>query len=77
MSVVPTAIRLFNATRNILYVEDIPNEIRELIQKLGDYCQPRIKHYNLLIKAINADDGSYDVQLEDMNVQSKALLEKM
>lgn len=70
-------IENLDITRDILFLEDIPDEIRELTQNLGDYCQLRIKQYNLLIKAINKGDDSYAAQLDLIHVQIEALLEAM
>lgn len=73
-------IKNSDITRNILQMEYIPDEIRELNRKLGDYCQLRIQQYNLILKSLPyLDDGRnpHDVQLDLVNIKIESLLEEL
>lgn len=73
-------IKNSDITSNIQQMEDIPDEIRELNRKLGDYCQLRIQQYNLILKSLPYLHGGrnpHDVQLDLVNIKIESLLEEL
>jgi len=70
-------IKNIDITRNIQSMEGIPDEILELSQKLGDYCQLRIQQYNLILKASSNESNRYNVQLDLINIQIEKLLAEL
>jgi len=70
-------IKNIDITRNIQSMEGIPDEVRELSKKLGDYCQLRIQQYNLILKASSNESNRYNVQLDLINIQIEKLLAEL
>lgn len=44
---------------------------------MKEYCELRIKSYELLYKAISEDTDQYKTQIEDFNAQIEAKIEEL
>jgi len=56
---------------------DLPLEIRTKNRLLKEYCELRIKSYELLYKAIMEDTDKYKTQIEDYNKQIDAKIKEL
>jgi rhomboid protease GluP len=56
---------------------DLPLEIRTRNRLLKEYCELRIKSYELLYKAISEDTEQYKSQIEDYNQKIDAKLKEL
>ena len=56
---------------------DLPSEIHAKNKKLKQYCEIRIKSYELIYKAISEDSQIYKLQIEDYNRQIEALINEL
>jgi len=56
---------------------DLPLEIRTKNRLLKEYCEIRIKSYELLYKAISEDTEQYKSQIEDYNKQIDAKIKEL
>lgn len=53
---------------------NLPDEIRKRNMKLKEYCELRIKSYELLYRAIDEDADRYTDQIKDYNRQIEAII---
>ena len=66
-------IKLIDSFKNL----DLPLEIRTKNRLLKEYCELRIKSYELLYKAIAEDTDQYKTQIEDYNKQIEAKIKEL
>lgn len=66
-------IRLIDSFKEL----DLPLEIQERNRILKEYCELRIKSYELLYKAISEDTSQYKQQLEEYNKQIEAKIREL
>lgn len=67
-----TGIYYWNENIKLIYSFNelnLPNEIVERNQKLKEYCDLRVKSYELLYKAISENTNQYDSLIENFNAQ--------
>ncbi len=56
---------------------DLPIEIKSKNKLLKEYCELRIKSYELLYKAISEDTDQYKTQIEDYNTKIEAKIKEL
>lgn len=56
---------------------DIPEALKEKNRKLKEYCQLRIRSYEILCKAIEEDTDKYDPEIESYNQQIETLISEL
>lgn len=56
---------------------DLPLEIKTRNSLLKQYCELRIKSYELLYKAVDEDSDQYNAQMEDYNKQIEAKIKEI
>ncbi|HTO15952.1 MAG TPA: rhomboid family intramembrane serine protease [Edaphocola sp.] len=56
---------------------DLPLEIRTRNSLLKEYCELRVKSYELLYKAISEDNDQYKSQIEDINQKIEAKIKEL
>jgi len=56
---------------------DLPAELLQKNKKLRNYCNLRIKSYELYYKKINENTTVYDTQIEEYNTELKAIVEEL
>lgn len=56
---------------------DLPLEIRTRNRLLKEYCELRIKSYELIYKAISEDTDQYRIQIEDYNKQIESKIKEL
>lgn len=56
---------------------DLPSEIKTRNSLLKEYCELRIKSYELLYKAVSEDTDQYRSQIEDYNKQIEAKIKEI
>src|SRR5690606_25569572 len=67
------SIKLIDSLDNL----DLPLEIKTKNKLLKEYCELRIKSYELLYKAISEDTDQYRTQIEDYNQQIDAKIKEL
>lgn len=73
---------IYNWNQNIKLIDsfkelDLPLEIRTRNKILKEYCELRIKSYELLYKAISEDTDQYKQQIEEYNKQIEAKIKEL
>jgi rhomboid protease GluP len=56
---------------------DLPEQLHEQNQKLLQYCDLRVKCYELIYKAIDEESDKYQVQIADYNRQIEAIIDEL
>ena len=56
---------------------NLPDELHQRNSKLIQYCELRIKSYELICKAVEEDSGKYQGQIDDYNKQINGLLKDL
>ncbi len=56
---------------------DLPSEIHNKNRLLTEYCELRIKSYELLYKALQENTDAYNAQLEDYNMQIESKIKAL
>lgn len=66
-------IKLIDSFKNL----ELPLEIRTRNELLRDYCELRIKSYELIYKAISENTNQYEEQIEDYNKQIESIFSEL
>jgi len=61
----------------IMNMENIPAEMNSLNPKLKTYCELRIKHYSILIKALSENTEKYENEIENIGLKIEKILEEL
>jgi rhomboid protease GluP len=56
---------------------DLPEQIRERNSKLKEYCELRIKSYELIYKAIKEDNNKYDTEINNYNLKIENIVNEL
>ncbi len=58
-------------------IENLPEELLEFDNKLLTYCNLRIQHYEIIIKALSEDTDMYDSEMERIGEELNKILEAL
>ncbi len=58
-------------------IENLPNELIDQNTLLLEYCELRIKHYELIIKAISEDTDIYDKDMNEIGIKIENVLNNL
>lgn len=56
---------------------NLPEPVHERNKKLLEYCEIRVKSCNLIYKAVEEKTDNYRIQIEDLNSQIEAIINKL
>lgn len=59
----------------VMKMDDIPTEMNSLHPRLKIYCELRIKHYSLIIKALSEDTDKYENEIRIIGLKIENILE--
>jgi rhomboid protease GluP len=73
---------IFYWNENIKLIEsfkdlDLPLHIRTRNNKLKEYCELRVKSFELIYKAINEDTDEYENEINDYNLKIEAIITEL
>lgn len=74
-------IKLWEENKNIIYrinnIENLPTELLEQNKKLLKYCDLRIKHNTIIVKAISEDTDKYNSEIGRIEMEINLILDEL
>ena len=66
-----------NIIDRILQIENLPNELVEINEKLKIYSELRIKHFELILKGVTEDTDSYASEVESIGLKIENIIDEL
>ncbi len=63
--------------KNINSIENLPEELTILNEKLDTYCNLRIEHFRLIVKALSENTDKYDNQMQFTQQRIEKIIEEL
>lgn len=63
--------------KGLISIENLPSELIEQNKKLLDYCDLRIQHNEIIVKAISEDTDKYVLEIDRIGMEINNILEEL
>ena len=63
--------------KGLISIENLPTELIEQNKKLLDYCDLRIQHNEIIVKAISEDTDKYVSEIDRIGMEINKILEEL